>query len=299
MNPFSFKKEDSFDCNVNSQIQIFTHSEFTQLRVIVRSKDDVWFNLSDIGWGLGYKKFNDKGKMFLFKDRIINIVKKLDIPVVYALYTNSEQPSVLKFEHIKELTTDLDFEQLYIPESGLYELILESKAEGARKFRKWVVEDVLPTIRKTGGYVADENLFIETYLPFADDNTKILFKLTLETIRQQNEMIKQQQQEIVRMKPKEEYYDALVERNHLTNFRDTAKELRIPERKLIQFLIDRGILYRDKKNNLRPYSEYMQYFELKDWVNNGITGVQTLVRPEGKKFIKDLWEMDNFSVYEF
>lgn len=55
----------------------------------------------------------------------------------------------------------------------------------------------MPTIRKTGGYVNDDALFINTYLPFADDNTKLLFSTTLETVRRQNELIQKQKNEIL------------------------------------------------------------------------------------------------------
>lgn len=84
----------------------------------------------------------------------------------------------------------------FINESGLYALVLSSKLPTAKKFRQWVTSEVLPTIRKTGGYVNNEQMFINTYLPFADDNTKVLFGQILGTIRQQNEVIEKQKQEI-------------------------------------------------------------------------------------------------------
>lgn len=115
-----------------------------------------------------------------------------------------------------EITPDLDFEQLYIPEDGLYELAFESHASGARKFRKWVTQEVLPTIRQTGAYVKD---------------TKKLLALA---VLEANKIIQEQEQKIKELQPKAEYFDKLVDRNLLTNFRDTAKELNIPERKLIQ-----------------------------------------------------------------
>lgn len=85
---------------------------------------------------------------------------------------------------------------LFVNEDGLYDVILESRKENARKFRKWVTSEVLPTIRKTGGYVHNEDIFVDTYLPFADTNTKNLFRTTLQTIREQNQLIKKQQEEI-------------------------------------------------------------------------------------------------------
>ena len=83
-----------------------------------------------------------------------------------------------------------------INESGLYSLILSSKLPTAKKFKRWVTSEVLPTIRKTGGYVNDEDLFINTYFPFADDGTKAIFKSTLETVRKQNEIIASQKKTI-------------------------------------------------------------------------------------------------------
>jgi len=85
---------------------------------------------------------------------------------------------------------------ILINESGLYSLILSSNMPNAKKFKHWVTSEILPTIRKTGGYVNNDALFIDTYLPFADENTKLLFSATLETVRKQNELIKRQQEEI-------------------------------------------------------------------------------------------------------
>lgn len=87
-------------------------------------------------------------------------------------------------------------ETLFVNEDGMYDVILESRKEEAKRFRKWVTSDVLPTIRKTGGYVNNEQMFINTYLPFADDNTKLLFGQILGTIRQQNKVIEMQKREI-------------------------------------------------------------------------------------------------------
>ena len=87
-------------------------------------------------------------------------------------------------------------ETTIINESGLYNVILRSDKPEAKPFRKWVTAEVLPTIRKTGGYVGNDEMFISTYLPFADDTTKTLFKTTLQTVRQQNELILKQQKEI-------------------------------------------------------------------------------------------------------
>lgn len=83
-----------------------------------------------------------------------------------------------------------------IPEGDIYRLIVKSKLPSAEKFETWVFDEVLPTIRKTGGYVNNDETFINTYLPFADDTTKTMFRATLQTVRNQNEIIEKQKQEI-------------------------------------------------------------------------------------------------------
>ena len=84
----------------------------------------------------------------------------------------------------------------FLTESGVYKLVFKSRKPNAEAFTDWITDTVLPTIRKTGGYVHNDDLFIETYLPFADDNTKALFSGILSTVRKQNEVIRQQKQEI-------------------------------------------------------------------------------------------------------
>ena len=55
-------------------------------------------------------------------------------------------------------------ETIIINESGLYSLILSSKLPNAKKFKRWITTDILPTIRKTGGYVNNDDLFISPCL---------------------------------------------------------------------------------------------------------------------------------------
>ena len=77
-----------------------------------------------------------------------------------------------------------------VNESGFYSLVLASRMPNAKKFKRWVTSEVLPTIRRTGGYVGNEDMFVESYLPFADDAVKNLFRLNLMAIRQLNEKIR-------------------------------------------------------------------------------------------------------------
>lgn len=100
---------------------------------------------------------------------------------------------------------------------------------------------------------------------------------------EQQLLIEEQEQKIKVLEPKGEYFDALVDRNLLTNFRDTAKEFGIKQNDFVKFLIDKKYIFRDKKNKLKPYSHYMDLFELKEWKTDDKSGVQTLITPRGRE----------------
>lgn len=87
------------------------------------------------------------------------------------------------------------------------------------------------------------------------------------------------------MKPKAEYFDCLVDRNLLTNFRTTAKELGIKQNQFINWLLENNFVYRDNHNKLMPYSQYDEYFCIKDSksASNKWAGTQTLITPKGKE----------------
>lgn len=96
----------------------------------------------------------------------------------------------------------------FIPENIFYRLAMKAKNETAEKFQTLVADEIIPTIRRTGGYVNNDEQFINTYLPFADDNIKLLFATTLQTIREQNAAIQRQKTEL---KNKQEVIDGLVD----------------------------------------------------------------------------------------
>ena len=92
------------------------------------------------------------------------------------------------------------------------------------------------------------------------------------------------------MKPKAEYFDNLVDRNLLTNIRDTAKQIHIPQNKFVSLLLDNKFVYRDAKRKLKPYAEYVPlYFELKDFERNGHADTQLLINPKGKETFRLMW----------
>lgn len=88
------------------------------------------------------------------------------------------------------------------------------------------------------------------------------------------------------MAPKADYFDEIVDRNLLTNFRETAKQLGIGEKSFIAFLLEKKYIYRDKRGKLMPYAEKNTgLFEMKECFNEKTqwAGTQTLITPKGRE----------------
>ena len=171
-------------------------------------------------------------------------------------------------------------EMYIINESGLYSLILSSKLPGAKEFKRWVTSEVIPSIRKTGGYIKGQ----ETMTP--DELMAKALMVAQQTLADREARISQLTVDKAIMQPKADYFDELVERGLLTNFRETAKQLGIPPKKFVNWLIEHKYLYRDKKGKLLAYENKNNgLFELKECVNEKTqwAGVQTLVTPKGRE----------------
>lgn len=184
-------------------------------------------------------------------------------------------------------------ETTVINESGLYNVILRSDKPEAKPFRKWVTSEVLPSIRKNGGYIAGqeqltpEELMAKALLvankTLADREARIC-ELTA-----QNSQLTVEKQI---MQPKAEYFDELVDRNLLTNFRETAKELGIKPKAFAAWLLEKKFLYRDQKGKLLPREDKNNgLFEIKEAKNDKTqwSGVQTLITPKGRETFRLLY----------
>lgn len=171
-------------------------------------------------------------------------------------------------------------EMTIISESSLYNVILRSDKPEAKPFRKWVTSVVLPSIRKNGGYIArQEELSPQELMAKA---LLVAQKTLTDRDARINELTAQNQI----MQPKAEYFDELVARNLLTNFRETAKELGIKEKGFVGWLLEHKYIYRDQKNKLMPYAAKNNgLFEVKERTgrHNDWAGTQTLITPKGRE----------------
>ena len=177
-------------------------------------------------------------------------------------------------------------EMTIINESGLYALVLNSKLKTARDFKNWVTKDVLPAIRRNGGYVTGQQDMTPQELMAA------ALLMAQKTIADRDARISTLTVENQIMAPKADYFDALVDRNLLTGFRETAKQLGVPPRAFVSFLIEKKYIYRDKKGKLLPYEAKNDgLFEVKECLNEKTkwSGVQTLITPKGRETFRLLF----------
>lgn len=196
--------------NKNNDTQVFNNDIFGQIRTKIIDGEP-WFVGRDVAKALGYNNTRDT-----LKKRVSDEDK--GVSVCYSLGGNQKM--------------------IVINESGLYSLILGSTLDSAKDFKRWVTSEILPTIRKTGGYVNNDEMFINTYLPNADEQTKIMFKSSLTAIRELNGKIDTLNGEIKKldgqvselgnkvevMTPKAEYYDDVLQSEGLVSITTIAKD---------------------------------------------------------------------------
>ena len=168
-------------------------------------------------------------------------------------------------------------EMLFIPEGDVYRLIVHSKLPSAERFERWVFDEVLPSIRQHGAYLTREKLWEVATSPEA------LLKLCSDLLaeREKNAAL---QADNARLQSKAVYYDLFIDLHHSTNLRTTAKELDVPERRFVRFLLERRFVYRTPSGCVLPYAKSANdgLFCVRDYYRNGHTGSYTLVTPKGK-----------------
>ena len=179
-------------------------------------------------------------------------------------------------------------EMTVINESGLYAVIIRSDKPQAQSFRKWLTSEVIPTIRRTGGYVSNEEMFIENYLPFLEEPYRNLFRLQMTAIKKLNERIRHNQ-------PLVDFANQVAGTENLIDMNAMAKlaadeHFKIGRTRLFRWLKYMGVLM---ANNL-PYQQFIErgYFAVKESVFevDGMkkTYQQTLVTGKGQRFVINL-----------
>ena len=234
---------------MTNDIQIFKSDEFGSVRTLTIDGEP-WFVGKDVATTLGYAKPENA------------IANHVD---------DEDKTSTL----IQGSGSNYKSKAMLINESGMYSLILSSIVPNAKKFKHWVTSEVLPSIRKTGGYAVPKT-FSEALIAYAKEVE------TREKLELENSI----------MKPKAEFYDDVTGSSDVIDIGSVAKVLNmgIGRNKLFQFLRDKGILTR--KN--APYQKYIDagYFRQveSEWEHDGTTHItlKTVVFQKGVDYIRKI-----------
>lgn len=232
-------------------LMTFSNPDFGEIRTLERDGEP-WFVGKDIAEALGYADTNKAIAMHVDEEDKLNDKTALSL---------GQRGGWL------------------INESGLYSLVLSSKLPTAKQFKRWVTSEVLPSIRKNGGYIAGQSELSPA-------------ELLAQALKVADRVLAERDARLAALQPKADYFDALVERNTLTNFRETAKELGASPKKFVAFLLDRKYLYRDQRGKLLPYEAKNDgLFTVKECKSDKTpwSGTQTLITPKGRETFRLLY----------
>lgn len=242
-----------------NELKVFSNEEFGEVR-IVELKGKSYFIANDVAKALGYASP---------KDAITRHCKG----ATFRSYLTDGGKQKAKV----------------IPEGDIYRLIVKSKLPSAEKFESWVFDDVLPTIRKTGGYVEDdrEEEFIYKYFPsFSEDVKMSMVQDLLKTNKE--------------LKPKAEYFDKTLQPSNLKSVTDIAKDLGMSAQKLNKTLHKLKVIYPKKINGkIKCWHLYAKYEHLiPEFADYHISEYGQILKwnEKGRKFILELLEDNKDSV---
>ena len=237
-----------------NELQIFNNEEFGEIRTITKDGEP-WFVGKDITEKLGYQ--NGSRDIARHVDE--------DDQIVISIPGDTQNRNML-----------------VINESGLYSLVISSKLPNAKKFKKWVTSEVLPSIRKNGGYIANQEQMTPEQI------------VANALIVAQN-IISQKDRQIEEMKPKAEFFDAVADSKTAISMNEVAKVLNIKgygRNNLFEFLRENKVL--DRWNV--PYQRYVDngWFRVieQHYQKNGepIVTTKTLVYQKGVDGIRKMIE---------
>jgi len=217
-----------------SELRIFNNEEFGVIRTTTID-DEPWFVAKDVADKLGYAQTS-------------NMMKRID--------EEDSKSSILDGMNMKSSL---------INESGLYSAIIGSKLDSAKRFKHWVTAEVLPSIRKNGGYIAgQENLSDDELLAKA-------LMVAQNKIAERDRIIAEKQEHIEKMRPKEIFADAVSSSHTSILIGDLAKLIcqngyQIGQKRLFEWMRNNGYLVKFGASKNMPMQRYIEQglFEVKE-----------------------------------
>lgn len=246
---------------MDNHLMIFESADFGRVRSVLKDGAP-WFVAVDVCKALGL-------------NQVTRAISRLD----------SDEGGLLEVPHPQN--ADKTIEINAVSEAGLYHLILCSKKPEARAFKRWITHEVIPSIRKHGAYMTD------ALLSRMDEHPELISEY-IGKLRAENakataarEALKKAEAENARLAPKASYYDSFVGVESVTCLRYTAKELGVPQKKFIGYLLEKGYVFRDRHRSDRVFVKAGKrndpLFVTRDfYLPNGAKSEYTLVTPAGK-----------------
>lgn len=259
-------------------IKLFESEEFGTIRVVRNEQGDLLFCGRDVAKALGYKKPEN---------------------AIAAHVDDEDKTSTL----IQGSGSNYKSKTIFINESGVYSLILRAQVDTAKRFTKWVTSEVLPSIRRTGGYMVARP---------DESNEQIMARALLvaqDTIRRANEQIDF-------LTPKAEYAEEVLLSKTCLTTRQIAKELGMTAQALNRLLQEHRIQFRQSGQS-RQWMLYREYadkglaqnrtFPFRDskgtpktqthmvWTERGRLFIHTMVKRWQQERVPDLFTLDDNS----
>ena len=188
-----------------NKMMTFRNLEFGAIRTISNEQGEPMFCGKDVAEALGYKKPENA------------VAKHVD---------NEDKTTTL----IQGSGSNYKTQAIFINESGLYALILSSKLESAKRFKRWVTSEVLPAIRKQGGYLIAKK----------GESEKEVMKRAMEIVKT---TLAKRDEQIAKLKPRAEYADSVLDSINCITTTQLAKELGMSAQELNRRLCEMRIQY--------------------------------------------------------
>lgn len=227
-----------------NELQKFSNDKFGTIRTVIKD-DEPWFVATDVCKSLDIGN-NRRATERLDKD------EKADVTL-----SDGSQ--------MRHMTA--------VNEPGLYSLILGSRKPEAKEFKRWVTHEILPTIRKTGGYVKNTEQFLDFYVPDADEVTRAKFGAMVELSHQLNRQIRELKDDKEKNAPKVEFADAVSASDTSIMVGDMAKMLKqngikIGRQRLFKWLRENHYLMKGGEEYNMPTQRSMnqEWFEIKETI---------------------------------
>lgn len=246
-----------------SRLMNFDDPEFGRIRTVCVNGAP-WFVAADVCRALGL-------------EQVSRAMSRLD----------DDEGGLLKVTHPQKVENMITVNA--VNEAGLYHLILCSKKPEAKAFKRWITHEVIPSIRRYGGYVLD------SVLDRLDEMPELIPEY-LDRLREENANAKAQTERVLaenaKLLFKADYYDDFVSADDLTCLRYTAKELGVPQNRFIGYLLDNRYVFRDPHRDGRIFARAGKrsdpLFMTRDFYMRGHGKSEyTLVTPEGKAYFKE------------